>query len=145
MTARCPREYEMTQAIASGVVPIELRRHAGACQVCLTTWLTTTVHASAAPPPRLDPSSLWERAGRMRRLRAEAQMARIVTGAQVAAAVLILAVLVFFGGQSFFGPQPATWTAESFAGLNATHLVAAVALIFLAGFGLSRLLIQDNT
>jgi len=141
MTARCPREDELTEAIASGVVPIELRRHAGACQVCLTTWLTTTVHASAAPPPKLDPSALWERAGRMRRLRAEAQMARIVTGAQVAAAVLILAVLVFFGSQSFFGSQPAT---VSFAGLNATHLVAAVTLIFLAGFGLSRLLFQEN-
>ena len=135
----------MTEAIASGSIPSELRRHAGKCQACLTTWLTTTVHASAAPPPRLDPSALWERAGRMRRLRAEAQMARIVTGAQVAAAVLILAVLVFFGSQPFFGPQPATWTAVSFAGLNATHLVAAVGLIFLAGFGLTRLLSQDNT
>lgn len=138
MTSRCAREHEISQAAVTGVVSAELRSHAATCQACLTTWLTTSLHASATPPPRLDPSMLWERAGRMRRLRAEAQMARIMTGAQVAAGVLILAVLVFFG------TQPATWTSMSFAGMNGTHLVAAVGLIFLAGFGLSRLVIQDN-
>ena len=60
----------------------------------------------------------------MRRLRAEAQMARILTGAQVAAGVLILAVLVFFGSQTAtwetfsLAGATRTWTSLSLAGVN---------------------------
>ncbi|HYN10735.1 MAG TPA: hypothetical protein VES67_25350 [Vicinamibacterales bacterium] len=138
MKTACPREHEMHQAVAAGAVTQELRHHAAGCQACLATWLSSAVHAAPAAPPAIDPVLLWERARRQRRLRAEAQMSRILMGAQAAAAVLILAVLVFFATQSV------TWTAVSFAGLNGTHLVAAVGLIFLAGFGLSRLITQDN-
>lgn len=138
MIASCPREREMREAVAAGVIAADLRGHAGTCQACLTTWLTSAVHGSAAPAPRLDPSALWERAGRMRRLRAEAQMARIFTGAQVAAGVLILCVLVFFG------TQPATWTSFSFAGATTTQVVAALGLLLLAAAGVSRLIAQDS-
>ena len=80
----------------------------------------------------------------MRRLRAEAQMACIVTGAQVAAAVLILAVLVFFGASR--SSAPARDLDGGVVRRPQRHaLVAAVALIFSGGFGLSRLLFQENT
>ena len=138
MKTACPREYEMRQAVTAGAVTQDLRHHAAGCQACLATWLSSAMHAAPAPPPRIDPALLWERARRQRRLRAEAQMSRILMGAQAAAGVLILAVLVFFGTQSV------TWTGLSFAGMNGTHLVAAVGLIFLAGFGFSRLITQDN-
>jgi hypothetical protein len=135
----CPREQELSRALASATtVPAELRAHAGGCEACLGIWLRTAVHSAATPAPGLDPSALWERAGRMRRLRAEAQMARIVTSAQVAAAVLILAVLVFFGS------QPATWSAFSFAGTNTLQLAAGFGLLLLAAVGVSRLIAQDG-
>jgi hypothetical protein len=134
----CHREQELVEAIASGTVPVELRLHAGGCQPCLGTWLRLAAHSVATPAPRLDPSTLWERAGRMRRLRAEAQIARIVTGTQFAAAVLILAVLVFFGS------QPATWTSFSFAGTNTFQLGVGLSLILLAAVGVSRLITQDS-
>jgi hypothetical protein len=140
MTAiTCPRECEMAQAIAARTLTQELRSHAAGCETCLTTWLTTAVPGASTPPPTINPAALWERAGRMRRLRAEAQMSRIVTGAQVIAAVLILAVLVFFGS------QPATWTSLTFAGTNATQLAMGLGLLVLAGFGFSRLIAHDNS
>jgi hypothetical protein len=142
MKAGCPREQEMRQAVTAGSVTPALRQHAAGCQPCLAAWLSSAVHAAPAPPPAIDPALLWERARRARRLRAEAQMSRILMGAQAVTGVLILAVLIFFG--VFFGRQPATWTAMSFAGLNGIHVVAAIGLIFLAGFGLSRLHVQDN-
>ena len=138
MIASCPREREMSEAATAGVVSADLRGHAGTCQACLTTWLTGALHASAAPAPRLNPSALWEQAGRMRRLRAEAQMARIMTGAQVAIGMIILAVLVFFGTQS------ATWTSFPFAAANSMHLAAGVGLLLLAAAGVSRLITQDS-
>jgi hypothetical protein len=134
----CQRQQELTQAIASGTVPAELRAHAGSCQPCLGTWLRLASHSAATPAPKMDPSTLWERAGRMRRLRAEAQMARILTGAQVAAALLILAVLVFFGS------QPATWNSFSLAGANTLQLAAGLGLLLLAAVGVSRLITQDS-
>jgi len=134
----CPRERELTEAIANGAVPPELRAHAGGCQPCLGTWLRVAMHSAPTPAPKLDPSTMWERAGRMRRLRAEVQMARIFAGAQVAAAVLILAVLVFFGS------QPATWSSFSFAGANNMQLAAGLGILFLAAAGVSRLIVQDS-
>ena len=65
-------------------------------------------------------------------------MSRIVTGAQVAAGVLILAVLVFFGS------QPATWTSVSFAGSSSMHLAAGLSLFLLAALAVSRLITQDG-
>ena len=139
MTAvTCPREQEMAQAVASGIVTTELRDHAGRCQACLAAWLTSALHATSAPTPQLDPSALWERAGRMRRLRAEAQMSRIITGAQVAAGVIILAVLVFFGSQS------ATWARFTVPGQSSLLLAAGVGLFLLATLGVSKLMAQDR-
>ena len=139
MTAiTCPREQEMAQAVASGTVTTELRDHAGRCQACLAAWLTTALHTTAAPPPHLDPSALWERAGRMRRLRAEAQMSRIITAAQIAAGVIILAVLVFFGSQT------ATRAWFTVPGQSSLLLAAGVGLLLLATVGVSKLMAQDG-
>jgi hypothetical protein len=136
-SASCLREREMAQAVAARTVTQDLRTHAASCEVCLTTWLTMAV-PGASPPPAINPAALWDRAGRMRRLRAEAQMSRIVTGAQVIAAILILAVLVFFGS------RPATWASLSFTGANATLLATGLGLLVLAGVGVSRLIAQDQ-
>lgn len=136
-SATCPRGPEVAQAVAAGVLTADLRDHASRCQACLATWLTSAVHGTAAPSPRLDPSALWERAGRMRRLRAEAQMSRIITGAQVAAGIIILAVLVFFGSQS------ATWSWLTLPGQSSVLLAAGVSLVLLAALGVSRLIAQE--
>ncbi len=146
--AFCTRAQDLRQSLASGVVAPELRTHAATCPACLTMWLTAT--AQAAPPLTLDPAALWERAGRMRRLRAEAQMSRILTGAQVAAAVLILAVLVFFGSQTApwatfsMAGATRTWTSLSLAGVNPAQVAAGLAMLLLAAAGVSRLIVHDN-
>ena len=133
MTRACPRESELAQAMAQGTVTQELRSHAAGCETCLTAWMTRAVRGASLAPATIDPAALWERAGRMRRLRAEAQITRIVTGAQVIAAVLILAVLVYFGS------QPATWSSLSLARINGIQLAAALGMIVLAGVGVSLL------
>ena len=137
-SATCPREAEMAQAVAARTVMQDLRIHAASCEVCLTAWLTMAVPGASTPPRAINPAALWDRAGRMRRLRAEAQMSRIVTGAQVIAAILILAVLVFFGS------RPATWASLSFSGANATQVGVGLALLILASVGVSRLIAQDQ-
>jgi hypothetical protein len=128
----------MAQAVAAGQVPAELRDHASRCRPCLATWLASAAHATLTPPPRLDPSTLWERAGRMRRLRAEAQMSRIVTAAEVAAGLIILAVLVIFGSQSV------AWTWLTLPGQSSLLLGAGVGLLLVGAVGISRLILQDS-
>jgi hypothetical protein len=137
MTSTCSRSAEVARAVSAGAFSTELRDHASRCQTCLAAWLTSAVHGTAAPPPRLDASALWERASRMRRLRAEAQMSRIITGAQVAAGVIILAVLVFFGSQS------ATWSWLTLPGQSSVLLAAGVSLVLLTALGVSRLIAQE--
>jgi hypothetical protein len=137
--ATCPREVEVARAVPAGTISQELRDHVGRCEVCLGTWLQSAAHSVTTPPPALDPSALWERAGRLRRLRAEAQMSRIVTGAQVAAGVLILAVLVFFGSQS------ATWSSLTFPAIGNVELAAGLGIfLLLTAVGVSSLIAQDS-
>jgi hypothetical protein len=130
----------MAQAVAAGQVPAELRDHASRCRPCLATWLTSAAHATVTPPPRLDPSTVWERAGRMRRLRAEAQMSRIVTAAEVAAGLIILAVLVVFGSQSVVW----SWLTLTLPGQSSLLLGAGVGLLLVGAVGISRLILQDS-
>jgi len=138
---RCPRELDVRQAVADGCVTADLSAHAAGCEQCLTVWLRTAVPGTvgAGPPKTVDPSLVWARARRLRRLRAEAQISRIITAAQVTAGLLILGVLVFFGS------RPATWPSLSLASDNAMLLAAGMGLMMLAAFGLSRLISQDQT
>jgi len=138
MTRACPRGSELAQAIAQGTMTPELLSHAGGCEACVTTWLTSAVRGTSMTPATIDPAALWERAGRMRRLRAEAQISRIVTGAQVTAAVLILAVLVYFGS------QPATWSSLSFARVSGIQLAVALGMLVVAVVGVSLLYLSDR-
>ena len=133
----CPRGSDMADAIAAGMVTPELRSHAAGCEACLAAWLSSAVPGVSTAPATINPIALWARAGRMRRLRAEAQISRIITGAQVIAAVLILAVLVYFGS------QPGTWASLSFARINGIQLATGIGLLVLAGVGVSRLIAHD--
>jgi hypothetical protein len=136
--ATCSRGFEMADAIAAGMMTPELRSHAAGCEACLAAWLSSAVPGVSTAPATINPVALWARARRMRRLHAEAQISRIVTGAQVIAAVLILAVLVFFGS------QPTTWASLSFAQINGVQLATGIGVLILASVGVSRLMAQDS-
>lgn len=140
IAARCAREDDVRQAAAAGRISAELGAHAAGCEICLPALLSTAVPGAfgTGPPKTIDPAVVWVQARRRRRLRAEAQISRIVTAAQVAAGLLILAVLVFFGS------RPASWPTLSFAGENGILLAAGMSLFLLAAFGLSTLISQDT-
>lgn len=94
----CRFEQQTSQAARTGRWIEALRAHAGGCPTCRQVVLVTRALASQtrevpAKPP--DPHLIWARAGHRRRLRAEALASRIVTGAQVAAGIVLLAGLLF--------------------------------------------------
>jgi len=128
----CPRETEIRTAAVSARWTTDLRTHTAGCPRCADIALVTSalVQATAGPVPKLDPAMIWTRARMARRLHAEAQVSRVVAGAQIAGWVFGLVVIGFFFTQ--FRPEVPTEVGEwTIALVSAASAVLVASAVFL--------------
>lgn len=121
----CPREREVQEATAAGRWTADLRAHAATCRPCADVALAVTVLAAPIPgrPIAADPAVLWNQARLSRRLRAEAQVSRLVTGVQMAIGLALIAALVYASARSEM------WTAIPVAGAGLAAIAAGTGLL----------------
>jgi hypothetical protein len=138
----CRREPEIGDARVSGRWTADLRQHVSTCAVCrevsrVGTALAAMPHVQA--PAAVNPSLLWERARQARRLRAEAQISRIVTATQTATAAgvgigaIIVCVRIW----------PASWQSLTLGVGDHAILSGATALLMVTALAVSRWLSHD--
>ena len=125
----CNRERESTTAAKSGRWPADLRAHVRHCRHCADVVLVTSaVTASADCHHGMgDPAVLWFQARLSRRLRAEAQVSRLMTAMQTIAGLVVVCAL------AYMAVRQEIWRGLAAADLNLS-LAAAAALLLLAGF-----------
>jgi hypothetical protein len=132
MTRRsCRHETDIGDAVCSGRWTRELLVHARACPICSDVRVVAEALRAPRPPARVeaDPSLLWACGRHVRRLGAEARISLVVTAAEVAALVGVLAVLVSFVD------VPKLWASWPALLSGGAWMYAAAGLLV---FGLSR-------
>ena len=134
----CDREIEVRDAGASGRWTQGLRQHASECSTCRDVALVATAFASLPGTGRItaNPALLWELARQARRLRAEAQISRIITVTKIVAAFLSGAAIV--GLVTRFATWPASWSALVPGDDDRAVLYGATGLLLVAVFAVSR-------
>lgn len=135
----CPRERAVTMASAAGRWTEELRAHAASCRHCREAALVASAFGaeSIKPPAGISPSTIWLRARLARRQRAEAQVSRILTGAQIAIGSLVAGAFVAVGRQINW------WTPGADAAIPAS-LVALVGVLMVAAVAATSLISREN-
>lgn len=136
----CPRERETQQAAATGRWTAELRGHVALCASCPQIARVTEALAAplASPPASVDPLALLAGARQFRRLRAEARVSRILTGAQLGVCAVAL------GGMVAFAARPSLWRASPVDHDNLWWLYAGALVLTLAVVALSTSLWRDE-
>jgi len=130
----CRFEPETTQAARTGRWTEALRAHTGGCPTCRQVVLVTGALASASTDASVrpvDPHLIWARARQRRRLRAEILASRIVTGAQVAAGIVLLA------GLFFVAARVDVWVLSADASLQVHVSTGFTSLLLLALSGIA--------
>lgn len=144
----CARERDVRDAAAAGRWNADLKGHVSGCATCgevaAVTLALTGPEARDAETGRpllsseIDPARLWARARQTRRLKAEAQISRIITVTQIGSGMIVLAVLMFIARHTI------SWPAVSADLRSADPTAAATTLLLLAALGLSRLVSKNS-
>jgi hypothetical protein len=135
----CARESDVMAAAASNRWPEGLRAHVLDCRHCNDVALAVSAlrHPVSAPAHKLDPGVLWMRARFARRQRAEAQVSRLLLGAQIAVGTVVAGALIAVGR------QVAWWNTPTDAAIPAS-LAAVVGVVMLAAIGAASLLSRES-
>ena len=135
----CPRERDVTMASSAGRWMEELNAHTASCRHCRKAALVASAFgvASLRPPSGISPSTIWLRARLARRQRAEAQVSRILAGAQIAIGSLVAGAFVATGHQVNW------WTPGADAAIPAS-LVALVGALMVATVAATSFISREN-
>lgn len=135
----CAHASEVRTAAVCGRWTDELRAHAASCRHCGDVALiaSTLGGPSSVPTASVNPGVLWMRARFARRQRAEAQVSRLIMGAQIAMGSILAGAFVAIGRQMAWWRLPADTTMPA-------SLVAVVGVLMLAAVAAANLISRES-